>query len=116
MVDEGRITEDQAAVHPRRSMVLRVLGSEGRAEPDLALREAEPDDRYLLCSDGLTTVLGPEVLHEVLTTLPDPQAAVQRLIDLANEGGSPDNVTVIVADVVASGAGEVQIFRVGAGA
>ncbi|MEO3790990.1 protein phosphatase 2C domain-containing protein [Nonomuraea sp. B10E15] len=115
MVDEGRITEDQAAVHPRRSMVLRVLGSEGRAEPDMALREAEPDDRYLLCSDGLTTVLGPEVLHEVLTTVADPGAAVQRLIDLANEGGSPDNVTVIVADVVAPGAGEVSVYRVGAG-
>jgi protein phosphatase len=115
MVDEGRITEDQAAVHPRRSMVLRVLGSEGRAEPDMALREAEPDDRYLLCSDGLTTVLGPEVLHEVLTTVADPGAAVQRLIDLANEGGSPDNVTVIVADVVAPGAGDVSLYRVGAG-
>ncbi|MFI7616747.1 serine/threonine-protein phosphatase [Nonomuraea terrae] len=115
MVDEGRITEDQAAVHPRRSMVLRVLGSEGRAEPDMALREAEPDDRYLLCSDGLTTVLGPEVLHEVLTTVVDPAAAVQRLIDLANEGGSPDNVTVIVADVVAPGAGDVAVYRVGAG-
>ncbi|MFD2355196.1 PP2C family protein-serine/threonine phosphatase [Nonomuraea ferruginea] len=89
MVDEGRITEDQAAVHPRRSMVLRVLGSEGRADADLALREADPDDRYLLCSDGLTTVLGPEVLHEVLTTVADPAAAVQRLIDLANEGARP---------------------------
>ncbi|WP_084961006.1 PP2C family protein-serine/threonine phosphatase [Thermoactinospora rubra] len=116
MVDEGRITEDQAAVHPRRSMVLRVLGSEGRAEPDMALREALPGDRYLLCSDGLTNVLGPETLHEVLTTLAEPAAAVQRLIDLANEGGSPDNVTVIVADVVAPGEGETTVYRVGAGA
>lgn len=81
----------------------------------MALREAEPDDRYLLCSDGLTTVLGPEVLHEVLTTVTDPALAVQRLIDLANEGGSPDNVTVIVADVVTPGAGDTHIFRVGAG-
>jgi PPM family protein phosphatase len=46
----------------------------------------------------------------------DPAAAVQRLIDLANEGGSPDNVTVIVADVVAPGAGDVAVFRIGAGA
>lgn len=116
MVDEGRITEDQAAVHPRRSMVLRVLGSEGRAEPDMTLREGEQGDRYLLCSDGLTAVLGPEVLHEVLTTVAEPDAVVQRLIDLANQGGSPDNVTVIVADLVAPGEGDTKVYRVGAGA
>jgi PPM family protein phosphatase len=115
MVDEGRITEDQAAVHPRRSMVLRVLGSEGRAEPDLSLREGEVGDRYLLCSDGLTNVLGPETLHEVLTGFAEPDAAVHRLIDLANQGGSPDNVTVIVADVVPAGEGAAAMYRVGAG-
>jgi PPM family protein phosphatase len=115
MVDEGRITEDQAAVHPRRSMVLRVLGTEGRAEPDMSLREADQGDRYLFCSDGLTGVLGPEILHEVLSTVIDPAVAVQRLIDLANQGGSPDNVTVIVADIVPPGEGDATIYRVGAG-
>ncbi|MGV9307880.1 MULTISPECIES: PP2C family protein-serine/threonine phosphatase [unclassified Nonomuraea] len=115
MVDEGRITEDQAAVHPRRSMVLRVLGSEGRAEPDMSLREAELGDRYMLCSDGLTDVLGPETLHEILTSYGEPDAAVHRLIELANEGGGPDNVTVIVADVVPSGEGGTSMYRVGVG-
>ncbi|MEU6997328.1 protein phosphatase 2C domain-containing protein [Nonomuraea sp. NPDC046570] len=115
MVDEGRITEDQAAVHPRRSMVLRVLGSEGRSAPDMSLRDADLGDRYLLCSDGLTNVLGPEVLHEVLSTFAEPDAAVRRLIDLANQGGSPDNVTVVVADVVPPGEGAAAMYRVGAG-
>src|SRR5437868_1687507 len=116
MVDEGRITEEQAAVHPRRAMVLRVLGSEGRSAPDMSLREADIADRYLLCSDGLTNVLGPEVLHEVLSSHPEQEAAVQRLIDLANQGGSPDNVTAIVADVVGAGEGATSVYRVGAGA
>ncbi|WP_405083977.1 PP2C family protein-serine/threonine phosphatase [Microbispora sp. NBC_01389] len=99
LVDDGRMSPDQAARHPRRSLLLRALETSGLAEPDLSLREAYPGDRYLLCSDGLTAVLEAEALHTVLSTVADPREAVARLIELANEGGGPDNISCVVADV-----------------
>jgi protein phosphatase len=69
----------------------------------------------MLCSDGLTDVLGPETLHEILTTYAEPDAAVGKLIELANEGGGPDNVTVIVADVVPPDESSSSMYRVGVG-
>ncbi|GLW05914.1 hypothetical protein Misp01_10440 [Microtetraspora sp. NBRC 13810] len=100
LVDDGRITPEQASVHPRRSMLLRVLEGTGDGDPDIRLREGEAGDRYMLCSDGLTAVLGPEELHEVLTEVADPEEAVHRLIELANQGGGPDNISCVVADLV----------------
>ncbi|MBP2705124.1 serine/threonine-protein phosphatase [Microbispora sp. RL4-1S] len=102
LVDDGRMSPDQAARHPNRSLLLRALETTGPAIPDLSLRDAYPGDRYLLCSDGLTTVVEPETLHQVMTTVNDPQDVVRQLIDLANEGGGPDNITCIVADVEAA--------------
>ncbi|MCT9928985.1 protein phosphatase 2C domain-containing protein [Planotetraspora sp. A-T 1434] len=99
LVDDGRMSPDQAARHPNRSLLLRALETSGLADPDLSLRDAYPGDRYLLCSDGLTAVLEPETLHHLLTTIADPEEAVRHLIALANEGGGPDNITCIVADV-----------------
>jgi serine/threonine protein phosphatase PrpC len=100
LVDDGRLAADEAADHPRRSMLLKALQSTGSSEPDRSRFDAAPGDRYLLCSDGLTCVVSPDVIEDVLTTIDDPAAAVTRLIELANEGGSPDNVTCVVADVV----------------
>ncbi|GIH89980.1 PP2C family protein-serine/threonine phosphatase [Planobispora siamensis] len=98
LVDDGRITPEQAAEHPRRSMVLRVLEGTGDGELDLTLREAQVGDRYLICSDGLTAVVGPETLFNTLSEIEDPDEAVRWLIDLANRGGGPDNITCVVAD------------------
>ncbi|MGE5286783.1 MAG: protein phosphatase 2C domain-containing protein [Micromonosporaceae bacterium] len=100
--DEGRISPDEAATHPQRSLILRALDGRGEAEPDLSLREAKAGDRYLLCSDGLSGVVSAETLHRTLTTVPEPDRAVIQLVDLANRGGGPDNITCIVADVVDS--------------
>ena len=70
-------------------MVLRVLEGTGDGELDLSLREAYPEDRYLLCSDGLTAVVGPETLFNTLTEMSDPDEAARWLIDLANRGRRP---------------------------
>jgi serine/threonine protein phosphatase PrpC len=102
MIDEGRLTEEEAASHPERAMLLRALHG-GPVEPDLELHEAQAGDRYLLCSDGLYTVVPTEALHRVLSTVDDPERAVRDLVDLANTGGGPDNVTCVVADVVPAG-------------
>jgi PPM family protein phosphatase len=97
LIDEGRITEEEAATHPQRSLLLRALTGH-EVEPRLMVREARPGDRYLLCSDGLSGVVSLETLDEAIR-IPDPQVCADRMIELALKGGGPDNVTVIVADV-----------------
>jgi protein phosphatase len=100
LVDEGRISEEEASSHPQRSLITRALDGRGGIEPDLSVREVRAGDRYLLCTDGLTGPVGRlETLQEALE-IPDPQQACDRLVQLALRGGGPDNVTVIVADVV----------------
>ncbi|WP_083502218.1 PP2C family serine/threonine-protein phosphatase [Sphaerimonospora mesophila] len=100
LVDDGRITQEEAANHPQRSILLRALDGSGEVDPDLQDREAQVGDRYLLCSDGLSTVVSAETLHHTLTTVEDPEDVVRQLIDLANRGGGPDNITCVVADVI----------------
>lgn len=100
LVDDGRITPEEAATHPQRSILLRALDGSGEVDPDLTLREAQVGDRYLLCSDGLSGVVSAETLHATLTNLEDPEEAVRQLIDLANRGGGPDNITCVIADVL----------------
>ncbi|MEV2272806.1 Stp1/IreP family PP2C-type Ser/Thr phosphatase [Nonomuraea africana] len=100
LVDDGRITPEEAATHPQRSILLRALDGSGEVDPDLTLREAQLGDRYLLCSDGLSGVVSAETLHATLTNIDDPEEVVRQLIDLANRGGGPDNITCVLADVV----------------
>jgi PPM family protein phosphatase len=100
LLDDGKITIDEVASHPQRNLILRALIADGGYEPDLQLREARPGDRYLLCSDGLHEVADAADISKVLRTTPDPDDAARELIRLAMEGGGPDNVTCIVADVV----------------
>jgi protein phosphatase len=100
LVDEGRISEAEAASHPRRSWLVKTLQDSSTPEPDLFPVDGIPGDRYLICSDGVTAVLGDEELREVLATVAEPAAAVAELIARANAGGGPDNITCIVADLV----------------
>jgi len=98
LVDEGRITADEASTHPQRSLILRVLTGDD-IEPHLSVREAVVGDRYLLCSDGLSDVVSKETIGQALE-LDDPQAAADRLVELALRSGGPDNISCIVADIV----------------
>lgn len=100
LVDEGRITEEEATTHPQRSLLMRALGSGDHVEPDLSIREVRAGDRYLLCSDGLSSVVSHQTLEEALAGYHGPQETVQELIQLALRGGGPDNITCIVADVL----------------
>ncbi|MCA1008629.1 protein phosphatase 2C domain-containing protein [Rhodococcus hoagii] len=98
LVDEGRITAEQAHTHPQRSLIMRALtGNE--IEPTLTVREARAGDRYLLCSDGLSDVVSDETIANTLREGTQDESA-DRLIELALRSGGPDNVTVIVADVI----------------
>ncbi|MEV0925303.1 MerR family transcriptional regulator [Streptomyces spongiicola] len=101
MIDDGALTEDEARSHPRRAMLLRALdGADAPAEPDLRLHDPEGRDRYLLCSDGLFTVVPEAELHRVAATVADPEDAAGELIALAQEAGGPDNVACVVADML----------------
>jgi len=101
LVDSGKITAEEAANHPQRSVVMRVLGDFDLAlTPDLSMREARPGDRWLLCSDGLSGFVSTDTICETLRTTPDVDECADRLLQLALRAGGPDNVTVIVADVV----------------
>jgi PPM family protein phosphatase len=100
LVDDGRLTQAQAATHPQRSLVMRALQSGTEAEPDLSILSAKAGDRYLLCSDGLSDVVTEATLRETLMRYADRDQAVTELIELAIRGGGPDNITCIVADVV----------------
>jgi PPM family protein phosphatase len=105
LVDEGRLSPAAAANHPQRSLIMRALQGSTDADPDLAMHEAHLGDRYLLCSDGLTDVVGDESVHDVLSTIADADQAVNQLIALAIHNGGPDNITCIVADVIDTTAG-----------
>jgi len=100
LVDEGKISEDDVATHPHRSLLLRALDGQTVARPDLAPLETYPGDRYLLCSDGLSGVVSEPTLQQALSSVPDLDEVTSRLVKLAIEGGGPDNITCIVADVI----------------
>jgi serine/threonine protein phosphatase PrpC len=98
LVDEGRITAEEAHSHPQRSLIMRALTGH-EVEPTLIMREAFVGDRYLLCSDGLSDPVSFDTIAESLQ-IPDVEASADRLIEMALRGGGPDNVTVVVADVI----------------
>jgi PPM family protein phosphatase len=98
LVDEGRISAEEASSHPQRSLLTRAL--DGRdIDPEYSVRQAVPGDRYLICSDGLSGVVSAETIGQTLREYIDPGQCVDRLVQLALRGGGPDNVTVIIADV-----------------
>ncbi|MDG4778386.1 protein phosphatase 2C domain-containing protein [Micromonospora sp. WMMD961] len=97
LVDEGRISAEEASSHPQRSLLTRAL--DGRdIDPEYSVRQVLPGDRYLICSDGLSGVVSAETIGETLREYVDPQQCVERLVQLALRGGGPDNITVIIAD------------------
>ncbi|MET7679325.1 Stp1/IreP family PP2C-type Ser/Thr phosphatase [Streptomyces sp. NPDC005423] len=100
LVDEGRITEEEATTHPQRALLMRALGSGDHVEPDLSIREVRAGDRYLICSDGLSGVVSHQTMEDTLASYQGPEETVQELIQLALRGGGPDNITVIIADVL----------------
>ena len=99
LIDEGRISEAEARVHPHRNLILKALDGIHEAEPDLFLADLLPGDRLLLCSDGASGVLDDARLADVLSSGTPDYAAVE-LVRASLEAGSSDNVTCIVADVL----------------
>ncbi|MGZ4616158.1 MAG: protein phosphatase 2C domain-containing protein, partial [Actinomycetes bacterium] len=106
LIDEGRLTEDDARTHPHRNLILRALDGVHDTDPDLFEVELAPGDRLLLCSDGACGVLDDNRLADILGT-GSVDFAVVELIRASLEAGSSDNITCVVADVVEADAAEV---------
>lgn len=101
LVREGRITAAEAEVHPQRNIVTRALGVIEHVEVDSFHFVPKIGDRYLLCSDGLFNEVNAHAIATILATEPDPDAATAKLVAAANEGGGRDNITAVIADIVA---------------
>jgi len=101
LVDTGRLSVADAEHHPKRSMLLRVLGDIDADVPvDISVRETRPGDRWMLCSDGLSGVVSRSTLHQTLLEVEDPGDCADALMSLALAAGAPDNVTCVVGDIV----------------
>ncbi|NUW38519.1 MerR family transcriptional regulator [Nonomuraea rhodomycinica] len=100
LVDQGRLSEEEAVSHPQRALLVRALTGMGQSQPDLSLHTALAGDRYLLCSDGLSAVVAAEPLRGVLSGTGDPEQVLDELVRLAYDAGAPDNIACVVADVV----------------
>jgi PPM family protein phosphatase len=92
---KGQLTDEQAEEHPQRSIITRALGPEAEVEPDIHTEPARAGDVYLLCSDGLTTMLGEERITQILRSATNLDAAVRALVDEANRAGGRDNITAV---------------------
>ncbi|MDA8067971.1 MAG: Stp1/IreP family PP2C-type Ser/Thr phosphatase, partial [Actinomycetota bacterium] len=103
LVRGGRLTEEEAAEHPQRSVITRALGIEPIVEIDTWTYPLRPGDVVLLCSDGLTSMVSEQQLQRVVVAAPTLNEAAQRLIDAANEAGGRDNITVVLFRVARAG-------------
>jgi PPM family protein phosphatase len=92
---QGRLTEKEAEEHPQRSVITRALGPEPRVKVDTMSNPARGGDVYLLCSDGLTTMIDEDKIREVLADAKTLKTAVNKLVDAANEAGGRDNITAL---------------------
>jgi protein phosphatase len=106
MVLDGELTQEEAEVHPHRSILTRSVGVDLAVEVDEEEIAVEPGDRLLLCTDGLTGMIRDTQIARILAVEPDPQRAVERLIREANDAGGVDNITAVVIDLEEGDPGE----------
>ena len=105
LVDLGRITPEEALVHPRRNVIMRVLGDTNEVpQLDAEVLEVQPGDRWLLCSDGLCGYVSDEIIERNLGSSESAQEITDVLIGEALEAGAPDNVTIVIVDVLPAAA------------
>ncbi len=115
LVDEGRLTPEQAADHPHRSLLLRVLNGAPNNDPDIGVIDAVAGDRLLLCSDGLCGLVDDTNLARMVD-LPDREESLRRLVAAAYDAGGSDNITVLLADVVPEPPNDEEPMTIGAAA
>jgi protein phosphatase len=103
LVREGRLTPEEAQNHPQRAIITRALGVDAEVQVDTYRVDLRPGDRLLICSDGLTNMLSDDTIGVTLRRHADPQQAADTLVDMANQAGGDDNITVVILDALADG-------------
>ena len=103
LVRSGRLSPEEAESHPQRAVITRALGTEPDVDVDTFTVEAEPDDIYLLCSDGLTDMISAKEIHRLVADAGDLDAAGRSLVSAANAGGGEDNITVVLFQIGRAG-------------
>jgi len=98
LVDLGEITESEAAIHPQRHVLYRALGQSDPFEPDIDQFTLEKGDRLLICSDGLWSVLSQDQMMDIFRNEPDLDHLACELVQAANAGGGPDNISVVLVE------------------
>ena len=96
MIETGAITEEEAANHPQKNIILRALGSAGEVNADIFHEKLSPGDVLLMCSDGLTNMVSEEVVFETVSSEASLENCGKKLVELANEAGGKDNITVVI--------------------
>lgn len=100
LVRTGTLTESEAMEHPQRNLLTRALGTDPEVQVDIVTEPLRPGDKLLLCTDGLTSVVLDHELGEILRAQTEPELAAARLVQLANDRGGPDNITVVVLELL----------------
>jgi protein phosphatase len=103
LVREGRLTPEEAQHHPQRAIITRALGVDADVQVDTYRLDLKPGDRLLICSDGLTNMLSDDTIAQTLRRHADPQQAADTLVDMANQAGGDDNITVVLVDALSDG-------------
>jgi protein phosphatase len=103
LVREGRLTPEEAQNHPQRAIITRALGIDPDVAVDTYRIDLKPGDRLMICSDGLTNMLSDDTIAQTLRRHADPQQAADTLVDMANQAGGDDNITVVLLDALSDG-------------
>ena len=103
LVREGRLSPEEAQRHPQRAIITRALGIDRNVTVDTYRVDLKPGDRLMICSDGLTNMLSDDTIAQTLRRHADPQQAADTLVDMANQAGGDDNITVILLDALSDG-------------
>ena len=103
LVREGRLSPEEAQNHPQRAIITRALGVDADVAVDTYRLDLKPGDRLMICSDGLTNMLSDDTIAQTLRRHADPQQAADTLVDMANQAGGDDNITVILLDALSDG-------------
>jgi serine/threonine protein phosphatase PrpC len=112
LLNQGAISQSDIATHPQRSVLTQVLMGEGISSAPLMILDAKAKDRYLLCSDGLSSVLTEKEIKSILKGK-ERSEVVDALIDATYINGAPDNVTIVIADLVENNQ-EQELMKIGA--
>jgi PPM family protein phosphatase len=108
LLRSGKLSPEEAEVHPQRSVITRALGTEPDVDVDKFTVQGEPGDLYLLCSDGLTSMVSDAEIQALLVEIDDLEQAARALVDAANAGGGEDNITVVLFEIAATVEGEAE--------